>query len=83
MFTRASFVQSVEPFLRDVQSRRGIEKFKVVCDLSNNTPHVINSNSFVGDIYITPNQSINFINLNFTAVNSGVSFEETINPTGN
>ena len=83
VFTRANFVQTVEPFLREVQSRRGVEEFRVICDLTNNTPQVINSNSFVGDIYIKPARSINFITLNFVAVNSGVEFEEVINPTGN
>lgn len=82
-FTRAQFVNTVTPFLRDVQARRGIEGFAVVCDTTNNTPQVINSASFVGDIYIKPNRSINFITLNFVAVNNGVDFEEIINPTGN
>jgi len=82
-FTRADFVSKVTPFLRDVQSRRGVEGFVVVCDTTNNTPQVINSNSFVGDIYIKPNRSINFITLNFVSVNSGVEFSEVINPTDN
>ena len=83
VYTRAGFVSTVEPFLRSVQAGRGIEDFAVVCNLTNNTPQVINSNSFVGDIYIKPNRSINFITLNFTAVSSGVDFNEVINPTGN
>jgi phage tail sheath protein FI len=77
-FTRSQFVNLVEPFLRTVQGRRGITDFRVVCDTSNNTPDVIDRNEFVGDIYIKPNRSINFIQLNFVAVQSGVSFEEII-----
>jgi len=75
-FTRAQFKSLVEPFLRDVQSRRGIIDFRVVCDDRNNTPQVIDSNRFVADIYIKPNRSINFIQLNFIATRTGVSFEE-------
>jgi phage tail sheath protein FI len=75
-FTRSQFRSLVEPFLRDVQSRRGITDFKVVCDEKNNTPQVIDSNQFVADIYVKPNRSINFIQLNFVATKSGVSFEE-------
>lgn len=77
-FTRAQFVALVEPFLRDVKGRRGIYDFRVVCDNSNNTPAVIDSNRFVGDIYIKPSRSINFIQLNFIAVRSGVSFSEIV-----
>ena len=77
-FTRASFVNLVEPFLRDVQGRRGIYDFKVICDQSNNTPQVIDANQFVGDIYIKPARSINFIQLNFVAVRSGVEFKEIV-----
>jgi phage tail sheath protein FI len=77
-FTRAQFVNLVEPFLRDVQGRRGITDFRVVCDTTNNTPEVIDSNRFVGDIYIKPARSINFIQLNFVAVRTGVSFEEIV-----
>jgi hypothetical protein len=73
-FTRAQFVALVAPFLRDIQGRRGITDFKVVCDTTNNTPQVINSNQFVGDIYIKPARSINFIQLNFVAVGTGVDF---------
>ena len=69
----------VEPFLRDVQARRGIVDFKVVCDATNNTPTVIDRNEFRGDIFIKPNRSINFINLNFVAVASGVEFSEVVN----
>ena len=75
-FTRASFRNLVEPFLRDVQARRGIFDFKVVCDDSNNTPVVIDRNEFVADIYIKPARSINFITLNFIATPTGVDFEE-------
>jgi len=78
-FTRAQFVALVTPFLRDVQGRRGITDFQVVCDTTNNTPQVINSNQFVGDIYIKPARSINFIQLNFVAVNTGVDFSTIIN----
>ena len=77
-FTRAQFVALVEPFLRDVKGRRGIYDFKVVCDETNNTPQVIDSNQFVGDIYIKPARSINFIQLNFVAVRTGVAFSEIV-----
>jgi phage tail sheath protein FI len=75
-FTRAQFRSLVEPFLRDVQARRGVIDFKVVCDEKNNTPEVIDGNRFVADIYIKPNRSINFIQLNFIATRTGVSFSE-------
>lgn len=75
-FTRAQFVSLVEPFLRDVQGRRGIYDFKVVCDETNNTGEVIDRNDFVADIYIKPAKSINFITLNFVATRTGISFEE-------
>lgn len=78
LFTRNRFISIVEPFLRDIQGRRGIYDFKVVCDETNNTPQVIDSNSFVGDIYIKPARSINFIQLNFTAVGTGVEFSEIV-----
>jgi len=77
-FTRAQFVALVEPFLRDVQGRRGITDFRVVCDETNNTGQVIDSNQFIGDIYIKPARSINFIQLNFVAVRTGVSFSEVV-----
>ena len=77
-FTRASFRNLVEPFLRDVQGRRGIYDFRVVCDDTNNTPEVIDRNEFRGDIYIKPARSINFIQLNFVAVRTGVEFEEIV-----
>lgn len=81
-FTRLRFVQMVEPYLRDVQARRGIYDFRVVCDETNNTPQVIDSNGFVGDIYIKPARSINFITLNFIATSTGVVFEEIIGRFG-
>ena len=77
-FTRAAFVNIVEPYLREVQGRRGIYDFRVVCDTTNNTGEVIDQNQFVGDIYIKPARSINFIQLNFTAVRTGVEFEEIV-----
>ena len=77
-FTRAQFRNMVEPFLRDVQGRRGIFDFRVVCDETNNTGEVIDSNRFVGDIYIKPARSINFIQLNFVAVRTGVEFSEVV-----
>ena len=77
-FTRAAFVNLVEPYLRDVQGRRGIFDFRVVCDNTNNTAEVIDRNEFVGDIYIKPARSINFIQLNFVAVRTGVSFDEVV-----
>lgn len=77
-FTRTQFRNLVEPFLRDVQGRRGITDFKVVCDATNNTAEVIDSNRFVGDIYVKPARSINFIQLNFVAVRSGIEFSEIV-----
>ena len=77
-FTRAQFVSLIEPFLRDVQGRRGVYDFRVVCDESNNTPEVIDRNEFIGDIYIKPARSINFIQLNFVAVRTGVAFDEIV-----
>jgi len=77
-FTRAQFKNLVVPYLRTVQGRRGITDFLVVCDETNNTPDIIDSNQFVGDIYIKPARSINFIQLNFVAVPSGVQFSEIV-----
>jgi phage tail sheath protein FI len=77
-FTRATFVNLVEPFLRTVQGRRGIYDFRVICDETNNTPEVIDRNEFIGDIYIKPARSINFIQLNFVAVRTGVAFDEIV-----
>ena len=77
-FTRAQFRNMVEPFLRDVQGRRGIFDFRVVCDETNNTGEVIDRNEFIGDIYIKPARSINFIQLNFVAVRTNVDFSEVV-----
>ena len=77
-FTRSQFVAMVEPYLRTVQGRRGITDFKVVCDETNNTPDIIDRNGFVGDIYIKPARSINFIQLNFVAVKTGVEFSTVV-----
>ena len=77
-FTRAQFVALVNPYLRNVKGRRGIYDYRVVCDTTNNTPEVIDRNEFIGDIYIKPARSINFIQLNFVAVRTGVAFEEII-----
>ena len=76
--TRINFINIVEPFLRDVQSKRGIQDFVVICDETNNTPSIIDSNEFVADIYIKPARSINFIGLTFVATRTGVSFDEVI-----
>jgi hypothetical protein len=75
-FTQAQFKNLVEPFLRDVQGRRGITDFSVIADETNNTGEVIDRNEFVADIYIKPARSINFITLNFIAVRTGVAFSE-------
>jgi phage tail sheath protein FI len=77
-FTQAQFVALITPFLRDVQGRRGIYNFQVVCDSTNNTPAVVNANQFVGSIYVQPARSINYIQLNFVAVGTGVSFTEAV-----
>lgn len=76
--TRSSFVNAVEPFLRDVQAKRGIQEFRLICDESNNTAAVIDSNEFVADIFIKPSRSINFVGLTFVATRTGVSFAEVI-----
>ena len=76
--TRNNFINTIEPFLRDVKAKRGIFDFLVVCDERNNTPSVIDSNEFIADIYIKPSRSINFIGLNFIATKTGVNFEEVI-----
>ncbi len=75
-FTRAQFRSLVEPFLRNVQGRRGVTDFLVVCDNTNNTGEVIDRNEFVADIYVKPTRSINFIQLNFIATRTGISFQE-------
>jgi hypothetical protein len=77
-YTRAQFKNLVEPYLRDVKGRRGIYDFRVICDESNNTPERIDRNEFWGDIYIKPARSINFIQLNFIAIRTGVSFDEIV-----
>ena len=77
-FTRAQFRNIVEPFLRDVQGRRGVTDFRVVCDSSNNTSNVIDRNEFRADIFVKPNRSINFIQLQFVATRSGAAFEEVV-----
>ncbi|SVC26653.1 uncharacterized protein METZ01_LOCUS279507, partial [marine metagenome] len=75
-FTRAGFRNMVEPFLREVQGRRGITDYLVVCDETNNTGEVIDRNEFVAEIFVKPARSINFISLQFVATRTGVSFEE-------
>jgi len=75
-FTRAEFVNIVEPFLREIKGRRGITDFRVVCDDTNNTAAIVDRNEFVANIFIKPARSINYITLNFVAVRSGVDFEE-------
>lgn len=77
-FTRAEFVNIVEPVLREVKGRRGITDFKVVCDETNNTGAVIDRNEFIANIFIKPARSINFVTLNFVAVRTGVDFEEVV-----
>jgi len=74
--TRANFRNIVEPFLRDVEAKRGISGFLVICDTSNNTPDVIDNNEFRADIFLKPSRSINYITLTFVATRTGVSFEE-------
>jgi hypothetical protein len=76
--TRANFVNIVEPYLRDVQAKRGITDFLLVCDETNNTPDVIDRNEFIADIYVKPARSINFIGLTFIATRTGVSFETVV-----
>lgn len=75
-FTRTQFVNQIEPFLRNVQARNGITEFRVICDETNNTADVIDRQEFVADIYVKPNKSINFIQLNFIATRNGVDFTE-------
>ena len=74
--TRANFVNIVEPYLRDIQAKRGIYDYNVICDETNNTPDVIDNNEFRADIFLKPSKSINFITLTFVATRTGVSFEE-------
>tara|TARA_R110002167_G_scaffold29528_3_gene98570 strand:+ start:1580 stop:3301 length:1722 start_codon:yes stop_codon:yes gene_type:complete len=75
-FTRAEFTNIVEPFLREIQGRRGITDFKVVCDSTNNSAAVIDRNEFIANIFVKPARSINYVTLNFVAVRTGVDFEE-------
>lgn len=77
-FTRAEFVNIVEPFLREIKGRRGISDFRVVCDETNNTADVIDNNSFVASVFVKPARSINYVTLNFVAVRTGVDFEEVV-----
>jgi len=77
-FTRAEFVNIVEPFLREIKGRRGITDFKVICDETNNTSQVIDTNQFVADIYVKPARSINYVTLSFVAVRTGVDFDEVV-----
>jgi phage tail sheath protein FI len=76
--TRTNFVNTIEPFLRDVQAKRGIQDYIVICDETNNTAAVIDNNEFIADIYIKPARSINFVGLTFIATKTGVNFEEII-----
>ena len=74
--TRANFINIVEPFLTDIQSQRGIEDFRVICDETNNTPDIVDNNEFRADIFIQPARSINFVTLTFVATRGGISFSE-------
>ena len=75
-FTRANFRNVIEPFLREIQGRRGLTDFLVVCDETNNTGDVVDRNEFVAEIFVKPARSINFITLSFVATRTGVAFEE-------
>ena len=77
-FTRSQFQSATEGFLSGIQAGQGLTEFLVVCDESNNTADIIDSNKFVADIFVKPTKSINFIRLSFVAVRSGVSFEEAV-----
>jgi hypothetical protein len=77
-FTRAEFVNIVEPFLREIKGRRGITDFRVVCDETNNTSAVVDNNEFIASVFIKPARSINYVTLNFVAVRTGVDFEEVV-----
>jgi hypothetical protein len=76
--TRSNFINRVEPYLRDVQAKRGLYDFRVICDESNNTPDIIDNNEFRGDIYLKPAKTTNFITLTYVATRTGVSFEEVV-----
>lgn len=81
-FTRAQFVSLVDPFLRNIKAKRGIYDYKVVCDTTNNTPNVIDSNKFIGSIFVKPARSINFIELNFVAVGTAIEFTTITSSAG-
>ena len=74
--TRANFVNIVEPYLRDVQAKRWLYDFRVICDSSNNTPDIVDNNEFRADIFLKPTKTINYVTLTFVATRTGVSFEE-------
>ena len=74
--TRSNFINIVEPYLRDVEAKRGLYGFLVICDESNNTPDIIDNNEFRADIFLKPAKSINYVTLTFVATRTGVSFEE-------
>ena len=76
--TRSLFKNNVNPFMRDIQAKRGMYDFLVVCDSTNNVPEVVDRNEFIADIYIKPAKSINFISLNFIATKTGVNFDESV-----
>ncbi len=76
--TRTNFLNIVEPYLRDVKSKRGITDFVVICDETNNTPDIIDANTFKADIFVKPARSINFIGLTFVATRTGISFDEVV-----
>ena len=76
--TRTNFVNTIEPYLRDVQARRGITEFRVVCDESNNPANIVETNGFICDIFVRPTSSVNFIQLNFVSVRGSVTFAELI-----
>ena len=76
--TRAQFVSTIEPYLKQIKGQRGIEDYRIIADQSVNTPQVVNNNQFVGQVYIKPLYSINFIRIDFVAVRSGVSFDEVV-----
>ena len=78
VITRSNFLNVVDPFLRDVKAKRGITDYVVICDETNNTPDVIDSNQFRADIFVKPARSINFIGLTFVATRTGISFEEVV-----
>jgi phage tail sheath protein FI len=74
--TRTGFINTIEPYLRDVQAQRGITDFRIVCDETNNPDSVVNANEFICDIYVRPTSSVNFIQLNFVSVRGSISFNE-------